>query len=144
MICRRHVCIYSPLLKIRFSFSLYIALGTCHDLQAFLRFWAQLQPLVNSFTATMEYRCKGFGDEFTEVFKREMGFSRPRCFPRRISASEVFTLCFLLHLISPSSFFLCQISQFSFGWVCLLGLQLMFTVNLIAYELLRIQVLMGF
>lgn len=45
----------------------------------------------------MEYRCKGFGDEFTEVFKREMGFSRPRCFPRRISASEGLVKRITLH-----------------------------------------------
>ncbi|XP_059429215.1 uncharacterized protein LOC132163030 [Corylus avellana] len=37
----------------------------------------------------MENRNKLIQDGFAEICRREMGFTRPRCFARRLSASEV-------------------------------------------------------
>lgn len=37
----------------------------------------------------MENRYKGIQHGFSEIFRREMGLSKPRCFARRFSASEV-------------------------------------------------------
>lgn len=37
----------------------------------------------------MEMSLKGSRDGFTDIYRREMGFSRPRSVARRFSASEV-------------------------------------------------------
>ena len=87
----------------------------------------------------MESRCKGFGDEFTELFKREMGFSRPRCFSRKISTSKVFTLCLLPYLISP---FVCVLDFSIFIWLSL-SFRIVVDVHC-KFDRLRIHVLKGF
>jgi hypothetical protein len=56
--------------------------------------WALKKPIVLSLSSLtilpkMENRYKVIQNGFADICRREMGFTHPRCFARRLSASEV-------------------------------------------------------